>query len=215
MPVHTPFTQDFDALPSTLAVFPLGNALLLPGSHLPLNIFEPRYINMVQDAMRGEQLIGMIQPAERAPVPTLHRTGCAGRIVRYEETLDGRFLIVLAGLCRFDIGAELDCIRGYRLVTPDWQPYKADFDEPEAPQPEILTNLKQLIEKHLKNRKAGFDFSAVERMSPETIVNGAITYLPLAPEDKQLLLEAKTLRDRTVALLAMLQEMQHNDITRH
>src|SRR5687768_12540547 len=107
-----------ESLPSRFPVFPLRGALLLPGGNLPLNIFEPRYLQMVRDAMQTDQVIGMVQPREtedQEPLP-LYRTGCAGRITRFSETEDGRYEIVLTGVCRFDIAQEIETEKLYRQV---------------------------------------------------------------------------------------------------
>ena len=115
----SPFVQPFEQLPPTLPVFPLSSAVVLPATNLPLNIFEPRYLNMVQDAIESHRLIGMIQPRYDTANPGLYQVGCAGRITRYAETNDGRLEIALTGLCRFTIGEELSTTCGYRLVKPD------------------------------------------------------------------------------------------------
>ena len=114
-------------LPDVLPVFPLANAVVLPGGYLPLNIFEPRYLNMVQDAMEGHRLVGMVQPRDDSTKPELYQVGCAGRVTRYYETQDGRLEIVLSGLCRFRIGEELSTTRGYRLIKPDWSEFEIDY----------------------------------------------------------------------------------------
>ena len=114
---HSPFSQPFELLPTTLPVFPLSSAVVLPRGLLPLNIFEPRYLNMIKDAMQGEQLIGMIQPQDNKTGSTLVKVGCAARIIRYEETSDGRLEILLAGLCRFEVREEISSMRGYRLIA--------------------------------------------------------------------------------------------------
>jgi len=123
------FDPLFEDLPAVIPVFPLPEVLLLPGGMLPLNIFEPRYLAMVQAALAADRMIGMIQPlaAEgRAGDPPLYDTGCAGRISRFEETPDGRFLISLKGVCRFDIAEELATQEGYRRVRADWSHYERD-----------------------------------------------------------------------------------------
>ena len=109
------FAIEYEDLPQELSLFPLTGALLLPNGQLPLNIFEPRYLNMVLDALAGTRLIGMVQPLPGADTeyPELHRTGCAGRIISFSETLDGRLLIVLGGVSRFDIVSDFDVPRGY------------------------------------------------------------------------------------------------------
>src|SRR6185503_8896833 len=120
----------FSDLPDILPVFPLAGVLLLPRAHLPLNIFEPRYLNMVRDALeRRDKLIGMIQPSDpRSGLyePPLFKIGCAGRVVESSDTPDGRILINLVGVCRFAIAEEIDGVKGYRRVRPDWQPFRGD-----------------------------------------------------------------------------------------
>ena len=117
------------SLPERFPVFPLRGAMLLPGGNLPLNIFEPRYLQMVRDAMQTDRVIGMIQPKAEAPravpSPTLYATGCAGRITNFSETDDGRFLITLTGVCRFDVAEELEVATPYRQVSADFARWRA------------------------------------------------------------------------------------------
>ena len=125
-------------MPAPIPVFPLQGALLLPGTRLPLNIFEPRYLAMIDDALAGHRTIGMIQPkvpeqTVASDHPPLHGIGCAGRIVSFEETGDGRYLIGLRGLCRFDVAEELALHNGYRRVRPDYGPWAGDFGPRTAP----------------------------------------------------------------------------------
>ena len=127
-----PFDPIFEALPSVLPVFPLAGVLLLPKGKLPLNIFEPRYLNMTRDALGAERLIGMIQPLGKtgtANEPALYRCGCAGRITVFAETDDGRFLITLAGVIRFDVREELSLHNGYRRVIADYGRWRRDLEE--------------------------------------------------------------------------------------
>lgn len=215
MPTHTPFTQNFEQLPDTLPIFPLHAALVLPGGYLPLNIFEPRYINMVQDSLHSHQLIGMIQPADHSATPKLQRVGCAARIIRYEETLDGRFLILLAGLCRFEINKELDSIRSYRIIVPSWEPYKQDLEEPVRPDKQTYEHFRAVFRSHIERKKSDFDSSVIENMSEEAAINSAMSYLPISPEDKQIILETNTLKERTVAFLAILQKQDDSSTTKH
>ena len=114
------FSPTFEALPASIPVFPLMGVLLLPGGRLPLNIFEPRYVSMIDDALGDARMIGMIQPTEHentTSAPNLNRTGCAGRLTSFSETPDGRYLITLSGLCRFDIESEVPTTRGYRRAV--------------------------------------------------------------------------------------------------
>src|SRR6185312_13944937 len=119
------------ALPDVLPIFPLSGALLLPRGRLPLNIFEPRYIAMVETALGNGRLIGMVQPSApetQEPLPPIYHIGCAGRIVSFSETDDGRFLISLAGVCRFKIAEELPMQYGFRRVRPDWEDFLTDIN---------------------------------------------------------------------------------------
>ncbi len=126
------FDPDFDALPKAVSVFPLQGALLLPGGRLPLRIFEPRYVNMVEDALAGHRMIGMVQPCEESQEQgsaDVYRTGCLGRICAFSETDEGHYLITLSGLIRFTIDSELPLHRGYRRVVPSYQRFRDDLDE--------------------------------------------------------------------------------------
>ena len=127
------FSTEFYNLPASLPVFPLGGVLLLPYGRLPLNIFEQRYLAMTDDALRSERLIGIIQPTSETEsqqkTPSLYKTGCAGRITAFSETEDGRYLITLLGICRFNIEQEIDSTRGYRRVVPNWEPFRSDVEK--------------------------------------------------------------------------------------
>ena len=200
----SPFMPSFEQLPDTLPVFPLPNAIIMPGSNLPLNIFEPRYLNMCQDAMKTHQLIGMIQPRDDHDKPNLYQTGCAGRITRYLETHDGRLEINLTGLCRFNIIEELSTTRGYRLVRPDWQSFETDFQLPEISQQEVnyFTNT---LRHYFEYKGMQVDWKALEKLETDTLINSMITILPLSVEEKQALLEASDLPERLNTLSALLE----------
>ena len=127
------FTPNIENLPTAIPLFPLNGAVVLPHGQLPLNIFESRYLSMVFDALAGARLIGMVQPLhdEESDCPDLHRTGCAGRIVSFSETRDGRVLLVLSGVSRFDIEDELELYRGYRRARVSWNRFTHDLDDEE------------------------------------------------------------------------------------
>ncbi len=137
---RNPFEPGFEQLPETLPIFPLSGVLLLPGGKLPLNVFEPRYLAMVFDALAGPRLIGMVQPVQPGGYagdglptadgkPQVHRIGCAGRITSFNETEDGRLLLALSGVCRFEIVRELEPAHGgYRRVSSVFSRYRADLD---------------------------------------------------------------------------------------
>lgn len=192
---RSPFTQRYDQLPDTLPIFPLASAVVLPGAELPLNIFEPRYLNMVQDAMHTHRLVGMIQPSDDSSVPALQAVGCAGRITRYAETSDGRLEIVLSGVCRFRITGELDTVRGYRLVVPDWQGYEQDLEDHElsaGKDAEFKLALRRYFERH--DMQADWDM--LDKLGAEALSGSLVGALDLGSADKQVLLEAETLEDR-------------------
>jgi hypothetical protein len=202
---RSPFDPRFEALPAVLPIFPLPGALLLPGGRLPLNIFEPRYLNMVRDALAGPRLIGMVQPSKDSDEPggaEVFRTGCAGRIVAFQETEDGRYLITLAGLLRFDIARELPLEEGYRRVEPDFARFRDDLSEDteDIDREGLLEALRAYFE------KTGLDgdWAAVEKAAAETLVTSLAMACPFDPPEKQALLEAKTLAERAETLIAIL-----------
>lgn len=201
------FDTTFDALPKTLPVFPLPGALLLPGTQLPLNIFEPRYLNMVNDALGSGRLIGMIQPnpslSEGENAPSLCGVGCVGRLTSFSETDDCRYLIVLSGLCRFRIGDELATTRGYRRVFADWRDFEVDYQQSldgfdQAP-------FMRLLRGYFRVRKLSVDWQALQKLEPWRLVNVLATSLPFEHADRQALVEAATVGDRLQLLTALLE----------
>lgn len=205
----------FEALPDRIAIFPLTGVLLLPGGDLPLNIFEPRYLNMIADALGADRMIGMIQPTvheSEGPNPPVYRTGCAGRIVRFEETGDGRFLITLRGVCRFDVAEELPLCRDYRPVTPDWSPYRADLDE--APDPCLdRERLLGVLQGYFDAQGIAADWSAIEASPDARLVTCLAMICPFAPPEKQALLEAPSLADRSAVLTTLVEMNAHGQGT--
>lgn len=193
-------------LPDTLAVFPLGGALLFPRWSLPLNIFEPRYLNMIDDAMAGSRLIGMIQPVGGDPArPNLASTGCAGRITSYSETDDGRYLISLTGICRFGIHAELDLQTPYRAVTPNWGAFEDDLKTPSIGPGFDRETLVTSLRRYTENNTMEVDWEAVENAPLETLINALCAGCPFEAMEKQALLEADTVADRAETLIALLE----------
>jgi hypothetical protein len=206
---YTPFLPEFDRLPATLPVFPLPDAVVMPGSDLPLNIFEPRYLNMVADAMGSHRMFGMLQPDPSKPgqPEAMYPTGCGGRITGYQETADGRIELVLTGVCRFNVDRELDSTRGYRLVVPDWSPYRTDYEEPVNMAVEHRDRLIYLLKHYLNTTRLDADWNAALTIPPERLVNTLTTLLPLGNLEKQAILEAVTPQERVDTLIAAL-EMQ-------
>ena len=212
---HSPFMQTFDQLPATLPVFPLPNAVLLPGASLPLNIFEPRYLNMLQDAMESHHLIGMIQPRDESSLPPLYDVGCAGRITRYEETNDGRLEITLTGLCRFEIKQELSTLRGYRLIEPDWSGFSIDFEEQEEPDSQSKLAFNAAVRSYFIQNNMDADWGLLDKLRVEELANSLFNYLDLTNEDKQMLIETDTLANRLKAFSAILESKDNDEERKH
>ena len=196
-----------DDLPRTLGIFPLTGVLLLPRGHLPLNVFEPRYLALVESAISGSRLIGMIQPTEhedKALKPPLTAIGCAGRITAYRETEDGRYLITLTGICRFRVAEELDTSASFRAVKPDFSPFAGDLaerDDEDFPRERLLAALNE----YLVARELKADWKSVMNAPAETLVNALAMLCPFEPNEKQALLEAPGWQERVSTLLALLE----------
>lgn len=199
--------------PTVIPVFPLTGSLLLPGNALPLNVFEPRYRNMVADALEGERYIGMIQPlvprqdnwvdlAEAPENPTLYAVGCVGRIDEYEPQPDGRYVIILRGVSRFRVREELPLKRGYRQVVADYSEFQGDLEELAAPinPSRILRALRGFGEKH----GLDFDFDLLGSVPGVSLLNGLSVALPFRPAEKQALLEAAGPAEREELLLTLM-----------
>ncbi len=201
------FDPTMDQLPRTIPIFPLSGVLLLPRGCLPLNIFEERYLNMVTDALAADRMIGMIQPCnpqDGSGRPEVYRTGCAGRIVQFEETDDGRFLITLKGISRFTCAEELSTTRGYRRVVADWSGFTADLVEEEGDGIDrelLLKPLKSYFD--AQGMKANWE--AIEETPTERLITSLAMICPFEPSEKQALLEAASLRERTSVLTALVE----------
>ncbi len=192
-------------LPQVIPVFPLAGAVVLPRGQLPLNVFEPRYLNMVDDAMAGDRIIGMVQPlgGPRA-LPGLSAVGCAGRITGFAETSDGRYLITLTGVSRFRVAAELPVKTPYRQVRAAFDAYEGDLTPPgESPDFDRHAFLDAL-RGYLANRALEIDWDTAEGAPMEALVNSLSMALPFEPAEKQALLERPTLMDRADALNALM-----------
>ena len=198
--------QGADDLPDVLAIFPLPGAVLLPRQTLSLNIFEPRYVAMVEDALGTGRYIGMIQPrpmdAAHEPV-AVFPVGCAGRITSFQETDDGRYLIVLTGVCRYRVGGEIVPERGYRRVRPNWQPFLADLAE--TPHSTLdVEGLEDSLEGYLEMNGLKLNLEVVRRLPAARLVDFLTVNLPLAVEDKQALLESAGAAERARLLRSTL-----------
>ena len=195
-------------LPQMIPVFPLDGALLLPGGDLPLQIFEPRYLNMVDDVMAGDRVIGMIQTrgGDRL-MPILAGVGCLGRITSYAETADGRYLITLTGVCRFDLGEELHLKAPYRQVRAKYDRFEADLAEESADEAPaaVRTRFAKALKRYLNHRELDIDWETATTAPLEPLVNSLAMGLPFDPAEKQALLEAPALTDRFDALTTLLE----------
>lgn len=197
--------------PGVLPIFPLGGVLLLPRAKLPLNIFEPRYLNMVEDALADHRFIGMVQPRGlfEHPVPNdavLYDVGCAGRITSFSETGDGRYLVTLTGVSRFVVARELEMVRGYRRVAADYRRFVDDLNEETgrvAERDRLLSAVRAFFEK--SGMEA--DWPALEAVPDDTLVSALAMVCPLEPTEKQALLECPGLAERSKFLMNLLEIM--------
>lgn len=193
-------------LPSTIPIFPLEGALLLPGGRMPLNIFEPRYLQMVDEAVAGSRLIGVIQPSLDGALredgePQLCNVGCAGRIIAFSETGDGRYLISLQGVCRFRIAHELTVKTPFRQAKP--APFLADLDDDPAANEIDRPALLRAFRAYLQANDLEADWESVSRAENAMLVNALSMMAPYGPAEKQALLEAADLKTRAETLIAI------------
>ena len=198
-------------LPNKLAIFPLTGAVLFPQTQLPLNIFEPRYLQMIDEVLSSpDRIMGMIQPNISKNDPNsknLKKVGCAGRISSFSETGDGRYLATLTGLIRFEVNNELDTTTQYRQVITNYDNYKEDL------LPANVENIDRkslliLIKKYLEQRNLLIDWEIIEQSPTEQLINYSGVLVPFEPEEKQLLLETKSLFDRCKTLESLFQSYQ-------
>ncbi len=217
MSERNPFDPSFERLPDTLPIFPLSGVLLLPGGRLPLNIFEPRYLAMIFDSLAGHRMIGMVQPVQPGGYagdglpaddgrPRVHPIGCAGRIVSFSETDDGRLLLALAGICRFRVGSELDLAQGgYRRVAAQFSSYRADMDHADEAVTLDRERLMAALAAFFRGRNLSTDWDAVKKAADGNLVTSLSMMLPFGPAEKQALLEAKDSSARAKLLIAFLE----------
>jgi Lon protease-like protein len=211
MPAFEPRPED---LPRDFPIFPLPGALLLPRGKLPLNIFEPRYLAMTEDALAAGRMFGMIQPDPRRPDgptgPGLYRIGCLGRLVSFSETDDGRYLITLFGLARFAVAEELPMCRGYRRARADFSAFAADLAATRDGEPGFdHATLLQALRGYFTHRGFEANWDAINQMPDDALVVTLSMVCSFEPAEKQALLEATTPTERARALLALLQIETH------
>lgn len=212
--VSSPFAVDFGALPSQLPIFPLANAVLLPGGQLPLNIFEPRYLEMCQFALTTPtRMIGMIQPSMHGDEGDLFTIGCAGRINYFQETDDNRLMISLDGICRFRLGDDAVQDGGFRLATVRWDGFDDDMiaDDLALEKEPLLAIMRRYFE--IKGFDA--DWDNIERAEDVQLLTTLAMVCPFDVSEKQALLEAETLKARADLLMAMMEMAIHGDESPH
>ncbi len=195
-------------LPGVIPVFPLTGVILLPGANLPLNIFEPRYLAMTRDAIAGAHLIGMVQPADpfdKAFEPEIYPIGCVGRLSDYRDTPDGRILITLSGVIRFEIERELtERTTPYRQMVVRYDRFLDDL-HPETGEPVDPDALLATLRRFLEVQGVNADWNSLTGMKPDALVNALAMSVPFAAGEKQALLEAKDGADRARILIALLE----------
>lgn len=208
-----PFHPTFDALPAEIPVFPLSGALLLPEGRLPLNIFEPRYLAMVQASLGAGRMFGMVQGDPALPrqggEAQLYRVGCLGRVSSFAETDDGRILLTLTGAIRFRIAGEVAGRRGYRRVRADYAPYAADLDVAAPPPALDREALVGALRPYFRARGIEANWDAVEQTEDSMLVTTLCMVCPFDVREKQALLEAQDAGDRAAMLIALMRMGSH------
>lgn len=214
-----PFDPRFEDLPRVIPVFPLTGILLLPGGKLPLNIFEPRYLAMVRDALADEQrMIGMVQPRlpdpddNRGPAdmaalmeqPEIYATGCAGRITAFSESDDGRYMLTLSGICRFDIAEEMTLRDGYRRILADYRRFRGDLSA--QPDADIdRDRLLAVVRQYFQQQDIKASWETVEATPNDRLVTSLAMTCPFSPNERQALLEASDLTARADMVITLLE----------
>lgn len=203
-------------LPSTIPIFPLPGVIMLPGSNLPLNIFEPRYLQMIKDARAASGLIGMVQPLAAADIsaaPETYLVGGAGRISHYAETEDRRNIIRLTGICRFKVARELDVMTPYRQVQPCWQTYRHDLDAEVSTQPFDRATLMVALKAYLEQKGLAADYDGIDTAPDSVLINTLSMIIPFGGPEKQALLEANNTEERGKTLQSLLIMMTSATLT--
>jgi Lon protease-like protein len=198
----------FADLPETIAVFPLPGALLLPRSLLPLHIFEPRYLAMIDDALKtSHRLIGMIQPREipGSDEKRLHAIGCAGRVTQFSETQDGRYMITLSGMSRFRVQKEVPGFTPYRRCDVTWDGFSNDLGGTEHDERFDRERFLDLLGRYFEAMSLATDWDTLKEAEDELLINSLSTLCPFDPEEKQALLEAPSLATRRETLVTLLE----------
>lgn len=195
-------------LPDIIPIFPLGGALLLPRSRLPLHIFEPRYLQMIEDSLKTDaRLIGMVQPnlLPGRDGPGLQTIGCAGRITQFSETEDGRYMITLGGASRFRVVKEVEGFSPYRRCEVSWEGFERDLGKEEADTGFGRPQFLELLGRYFEAQGLSADWDTLKEAEDELLINSLSMMLDLEPEDKQALLEAPSLETRRETLVTLIE----------
>ncbi len=195
-------------LPDTIPVFPLPGALLLPRARLPLHIFEPRYLSMIDDTLKtSHRLIGMIQPYEvpGSKEKRLHSIGCAGRLTQFSETEDGRYMITLAGMSRFRMQEEVTGFTPYRRCDVKWDGFNADLGPTEVDKGFDREAFLDLLGRYFDHMTLSTDWDSLKEADDELLINSLSMLCPFVPEEKQALLEAPSLTTRRETMVTLLE----------
>jgi Lon protease-like protein len=211
----TAFITCFEDLPGEIPVFPLAGALLLPHGRLPLNIFEPRYLAMVEDALAGGRVLGMIQGDPSRPRTdrgtAIYGVGCLGRITSFSETDDGRCLITLSGLLRFRVQSETEMRRGYRRMAVDYADFAMDMEPLPAADSLPRAELLDLLRPYFRNQGMEVNWEAVEKTPEAMLVTTLSMLCPFSPAEKQALLEAADPAARSAMMVTLMRMAMHGD----
>jgi len=206
-------TPRLDEMPTEFPVFPLSGALLLPHGKLPLNVFERRYLAMIEDALSAGRVIGMIQPDELRPAtpsgPALYKVGCLGRLSSFSETDDGRVLVTLTGVIRFAVKVELELHRGYRRVRGDLARFRADLEADPAPDSIDRDGILDALRAYFTARGFDANWDAINEMPDDALVTTLAMVCPFDPAEKQALLEASGTPGRASTLMTLLRMGAH------
>ena len=214
--MQSPFSVIFDNLPGSLSVFPLPSVLLLPGGRLPLNIFEPRYISTVLDSLSEQRLIGIVQTRTAieelvADKVEVFNTGCLGRIVSFTESSDGRLLITLDGLCRFNLLDELEIRNGYRQFGVSFDKYKADMEDPEG----FIERQEfgKLVKEYFDSENLNIDIGALDKIGDKKLLANLAMLCPFETPEKQALMEAENFNQMLEIMGALMKMSIYADIS--
>ena len=205
------FEHGMKELPDVIPLFPLNKVLLLPRAKLPLNLFENRYLHMLDYALSNKKIIGMIQPKDKGTKdsdtknPGLYQIGCAGRITAFSETNDNRYELILKGVCRFRVKKERKVINGFRSAEVSWNEYEVDYNPHSLKSFKKRKDFESLLKIFLSKISINADWEMVETTDDEDLVNMISMCCPFDVSEKQALLEAKTLDDRLEVLTSLMQ----------